>query len=878
MDKAPFIKRNWPSTRSDGVQLRLLAYSAAALLAGYSAVTLAPAVRAHTWAVNYSMKQWIGYLVWLAVFGILHIQTQKVLPERDPYLLPIAGILTGMGGLTIWRISPTFGLRQTIWLAVCGALGYLLFKVPNYLSWLRKYKYIWLAIALIMTALTFWVGVFPSGSGPRLWLQFFGVYFQPSEPLKFLLVAYLAAYFADKSPVITGTTVFLVPTFFMTAFSLALLIAQKDLGTTLILIGIYAVMLYLATGRKRTIGISLAAVILAGFIGYFIFDVVRLRVAAWINPWLDPTGRSYQIVQSLIAIASGGIFGTGPGLGSPSLVPIAHSDFIFTSLIEEGGLLFACVLLLVLGLLATRGLRAAICATNRYERYLAAGITLLLIGQSLLIIGGNIRLLPLTGVTLPFVSYGGSSLMVSMICLFMLLSISHHPDEDPAVVADPTPYRNVLAGIFCILVVCALLTGWWTVIRRDNLVERSDNPRRSIQDRYVLRGSILDRSGQPIIHSEGIPGSLTRITDYPPLAPIVGYTDPVYGQSSLESSYDLYLRGMKGYPFFVVLLNQLLTNQPPRGLNVRTTLNLETQKDVDAALGDRNGAAVVVDANSGEILAMASHPGFDPAELSNQWSNLISDPDKPLLNRAAAGLYPPGQAIGAFLLAGSQSYPSIGDSINGYAQSLTNADCALSLPDLPAVPELIQSGCREISSYIGQKMGEQAVYNLIQSLGFFSTPDLPIVTAEVSQPAHLTDLASAVAGQGELQVSPLQMALAAATLSNHGLQPQAKLVNAVKTPEGDWRVLSQTSSSIRAFPSSNAESTAEQLALPGMQAWGIVGTAQSGTDSTATWFIGGSLPQWTGTPFSFSFLLEADDPIGAYEAGLQIIQSLENIK
>jgi cell division protein FtsW (lipid II flippase) len=852
--------------------------TAGALLFGYLAVTLAPAVRTHSWNVTYNFIPWLGYVVWLVVYGVLHDRTRKYLPERDPYLLPVVAFLTGIGILAIWRISPAFGLRQTIWLAVCGAVGFFLLSIPRFPALLRKYKYVWLVIAFLITALTFIIGVFPSGNGPRLWLDFFGIYFQPSEPLKLLLITYLAAYMSEKSPVTSGYAAFIMPTAVMTGIALMLLIAQKDLGTTLILIGIYAVMLYLSTGRKRSILISMAVVALAGVIGYFTFDVVRLRITAWLNPWTDPTGRSYQIVQSLIAIASGGLTGAGPGLGSPSLVPIAHSDFIFTSITEEGGLFIACVLLLILGLLATRGLRAAIDAHTRYERYLAAGITVFLIGQALLIIGGNIRLLPLTGVTLPFVSYGGSSLTVSMIALFILITISHHPDEEPAPLADSSPYHYLLGGIFVLLMASALITGWWTVVRRDNLVSRSDNPRRTISDRYVLRGAILDRNGKPIIHSEGTSGSLKRITDYSPLAPVIGYTDSVYGQSSLESSYDSYLRGISGYPFTTVLWNELLTNQPPAGLDIRTTIDLGLQESVDSALGGMNGAAVVVNAGTGDILSMASHPGFDPSLLNEQWYQLVSSADKPLLNRAAAGLYPPGRAVAPFLLAATQSTSFTPETYDSYIHTMQDTSCALTLPSNYTVPDMVRSGCATISTYLGELLGTKTIYNLYQSAGFFTAPSLPILTADVTQPGSLADLSAASVGQGELQVSPLQMALASAAISNSGERPQAKLVTAVKSSDDGWQVVTTPVSSIRVISAASAQAVADQLTLTGMQAWGSVGTSQSGENSTVTWFIGGSLSQWTGTPFSVAVLIEEDNPKAAYAAGVEIIKAIENIK
>jgi cell division protein FtsW (lipid II flippase) len=181
-------------------------------------------------------------------------------------------------------------------------------------------------------------------------------------------------------------------------------------------VALYTVIIYLATGRRRTILISAVILIFMGFAGYYLVDIIRLRLDSWLNPWNDPIGDSYQIIQSILAIANGGPEGRGPGLGSPAL-PVAISDFIFAAIAEETGLIGTVGLISLFGIILIRGLRIAICAPDMFRRLLAAGVTAYFGIQSLLIIGGNLRLLPLTGVTLPFLSYGGSSLPArSLVC------------------------------------------------------------------------------------------------------------------------------------------------------------------------------------------------------------------------------------------------------------------------------------------------------------------------------------------------------------------------------------------------------------------------------------------------------------------------------
>ncbi len=402
-------------------------------------LTLAPAARARNWGVDYRWNHWLGYLVWLILVIITNRQTNRHLPDRDPYLLPVAVILSGWGLMTIWRLYPDFGLRQTIWFTIAIVVFILGLRFSTQLVLLRKYKYVLLTGGLILTALTLLFGTTPAGgAGPRLWLGCCGVYFQPSEPLKLLLIIYLSAYLADNQPWVRlsanstqdddnnnnreGITnpanrasylPLLAPILFMTSMAILLLLVQRDLGTATIFVFLFAVITYLATERKLILILSVFLLAVAGIASYFLFDVVQLRIDAWLNPWLDPSGRSYQIVQSLLAMANGGVGGRGPGMGNPTLVPISHSDFIFSAIVEESGLVGAIALIGLLMLLTASGIRIALRAPDNFRRYLAAGLTAYLVGQSLLIIGGNIRLLPLTGVTLPFVSYGGSSLLTA---------------------------------------------------------------------------------------------------------------------------------------------------------------------------------------------------------------------------------------------------------------------------------------------------------------------------------------------------------------------------------------------------------------------------------------------------------------------------------
>jgi cell division protein FtsW (lipid II flippase) len=842
-------------------------------------LTLAPAVRYQNWNAPYRWQHWIGFIVWLGLFSFTHRQSCRLIPDRDPFLLPLGAVLSGWGLLTIWRLSSNFGLRQTIWLAVSLAILNILLRVPNALAYLWRYKYLWLTSGLVLTALTFVFGTYPGGNGPHLWLGCCGVYIQPSEPLKLLLIAYLAAFLADRIPLNFTLWQIVLPTLVLSGLAFVLLLAQRDLGTEILFLAIYVAILYIATNRKRVVLFGTIIFIIAGILGYELISVVHYRVDAWINPWIDPTGQSYQIVQSLISIAAGGLFGRGPGLGSPGVVPVAQSDFIFSAISEETGLMGSIGLVLIMGLMTVRGLQVALRASDLYKRYLATGLTIYLASQSLLIVGGNLGLFPLTGITLPFLSYGGSSLLTSFLSLLLLLLISNQTELDPASLPHPKPYLQLGGALLVGLTVALLVDGWWAVVNNPTILNRNDNPRRVISDIYVKRGSLLDRDGNVLVGVTGAPGNYSIITAYPPLSPITGYTDSIYGQVGLEASLDDYLRGIQGYPTLTVLWNELLYGSPPPGLDVRLSLSLSLQKQADTQLANHSGAIVLLNAASGEILAMASHPYFDANTLEQNWADLVKDSETPLLNRTTLGLYPPGTILAPFYLAESEnaSLPSIPQSGDYVAPvGNTTLDCSLPVGDPFTWNSLIASGCPGAILGLTTHMDDQRILSLMRDLGFFTVPEIPLPSDSATIPNQINSSNLFALGQEGITVNPLQMALAAASLTAEGKRPSPLLAMAVNIPDEGWTVLSQITNPVQVFPADQAMAAVKALAVQAFPGWQAVGTAVSSTDKVITWYIGGTLPSWQGSPIVIALVLEEDNPALAEQIGQSLIKAAQN--
>ncbi len=819
MPLSRYLRQIVPPTNSriDRLQGRLLVTAAGFMLLFATGLTISPAVRSRRWDVGLRWEHWLGIAIWGIVFLIVHRVSVVMLPDRDPFILPIAGLLSGWGLLTIWRLFPFFGLRQTIWFIVALTIFALGIRLPDNLNYLKRYKYLWLTSGLLLTALTLFFGTNPMGYGPQMWLGCCGIYLQPSEILKLLLIIYLSAYFAGfayqqpsnrdpKTPAYSSSAIrhrlypLLLPTLLMTGLALAVLLTQRDLGTATIFIFLYTILLFLASGKKRIVLFSGISLILAGAVGFLLYDVVQLRIEAWINPWLDPSGRSYQIVQSLIAVANGGLIGRGPGIGNPGLVPIPHSDFIFATIAEEGGFLAIIALLSSIAILAVRGIIIAIRAGDIFRRYLAIGLTTYLVGQSIVIIGGNLRLLPLTGVTLPFVSYGGSSLVVSFIAILFLVQISNRSRHAvPADLPNRRPY--LFLGGFLLLGIAALAVtaGWWSFYRAPTLLSRTDNARRTIADRYVNRGSILDSTEQSLALSLGRPGEYTRSYLYPQLSPVVGYTHHAYGQAGIEASMDEYLRGLRALPALQIWWNHLLFGQPPAGLDIRLNIDPNLQKIADKSLAETRGAIVVINAATGEILAMASHPNFDANFLDEQWIELIDDPETPLLNRASQGSYP---------------VESLKDRL---------------FPD---------------------------------GIDMYQLHETPLIRLDTSNPY--------ISEQGENYASPLHMAIIAATHAAGGTRPPAQIVNAVMVPNTGWIMLPPLADAVDLFSLDIAEQRIGLLANSPADFWYLHETIATGAE-TITWYISGTQPSDQDQAYAFAILIEAENT----ELASQIAELLE---
>lgn len=390
----------------------------------------------------------LTFLVFLISFGGFHVALRGFAPDASPLLLPPVAILAAIGFMEVYRLAPERAGLQRWWLLIgAGASVALLATLSRIgLNTLRRYRNIMLLGAVLLLLLPNLPSSGPlpirglTQNGSRLWvvldLRFTELHFQPAEIAKLLFVVFLAGYLADRQAALTGAhrrlgpirvpePRQLVPLVVVWAGSLLILIYQRDLGASMLLFVTFAALLYAATGAAGYLVAGAGLALGGGVATWMAFDHVQRRVEAWLRPFEDFADTGYQVAQGLFALGTGSLSGSGPGLGRPDLIPNASTDFIFAAVGEELGLAGSVAVLCCFALFLAAGFGVALRSRDRFRSLVAAGLTFVIGLQTFLIIGGVLRVLPLTGITLPFMSYGGSALVGNLLLLALLERASH---------------------------------------------------------------------------------------------------------------------------------------------------------------------------------------------------------------------------------------------------------------------------------------------------------------------------------------------------------------------------------------------------------------------------------------------------------------------
>ena len=816
----------------------------------------------------------LGAGAWLASLAI-----KRRWPRADLMLLPLALAITGLGLAVVMRVQPSFYTRQAI--AVALGLAALTGIAVSDIRALARYRYVSLAGAIALLGFTVFLG--SDINGQRLAVNVLGFQFQPSEPAKLLLALFLAGLLSERQEMVarTGRSFaltradfrYLGPVAVAWALALGLLVVQKDLGAALLFFGLFVAFVGLASGRAIFLFLSLVAFASAVGLASVAFGRVQQRIDLWLDPWQDPKGLGYQLVQGLFALSAGGINGLGLGNGFPRLIPAAHTDLPLAVIGEELGLIGTLGLLALFGVLILRGYRTARRADDDFLGLLAGGLTAVLALQGVVIMGGVLRVLPLTGVTLPFISFGGTSMVTNLALIGLLIAASATADR-PMLATEPSAAREgsvtsryswkrqvswMSAASLAAFGVLGAFLFHWQVLKSREFAAHANNPRLLILEPRLNRGQILTADGQVVAKSVLEGDRYQRV--YPTgalMSGVLGYSSMRHGKTGVEGAGNLDLLGAYTQDSIAAALRRAQTGKP--GDNVRLTIDKRLQLVADKALGSRRGTVVAIDPKTGGILAMVSHPSYAlPQDIDAHWEEIIKDKRQPLLFRATHGVYPPGSTFkvvtSAVALDGGVVNASTPFSCTGAARigQYTWHCFRGHVHGGINFAQALQLSCNVAYGQVGYKLGRDRLVAGAKKMGIGEAAPMEITTSRgLLDPQNVPWRSIPVQlgfGQGPLAVTPLQMALVASAVANDGVLMQPHLIQQYEHPDGKvyrrtkpkvWKraMTAQTARTVQAMMESVvAAGTGVAAQVEGVRIGGKTGTAENPHGTDHAWFI-----------------------------------------
>lgn len=840
-----------------------------------------------------------------AAFAVAHIGVRLFAPGADPALLPIVFALSGIGITFVTRLEPSASMGQIVYLFLGVALMVGTLAVVKNLEVVKRYKYVLGAAGIALLVLPMLIGTEIYGS--KLWIKIGSFQFQPGEFAKVFIVLFLAGYLAENRELlsISNRTVLgvklprlrlLYPLFIVWGVCLLVVAFERDLGSALLFYTIFLIMLYVATGRVSYVLIGLVLLAVGAFGMYQIMGHVQVRVAIWLDPFKDAQNLGFQIVQALYSLADGGLLGVGIGKGlGGDTIPVVASDMIFAAIGEEMGLLGGAAVLLLFMLFAVRGLTTAARAKSDLAAFSAAGLTAAISFQAFTIVGGVTKLIPLTGVTLPFMSQGGSSLLASFVIVALLLRAGDEATGRSTEIANtsteltPVGYRpggsrgshmlrpaldtpesgllgrvalanRLTRTVFLFTALFAVLIGNLTYIQVFKAAEYQDMPSNNhtiTKARYIKRGSIITADGLTLAESIQQEDG-TYVRSYPNgnlAAHAVGYYSQQYGSSGVESSQDKTLTGSKDYSSWQNALNSLAGITEP-GNSVQLTIDSRIQQAAEQALAGRKGAIVVLDPRTGAVLAWASAPAYDNTDIAAamEAANASGGADTSMFDRATQALYSPGSTFKTVTLSSalengvaalSSTYSSPGRmeiggadvvSVNEQGHGTITLDRAFAVSS------------NTVFGQVAEQLGADRLVATAQAFGYGQNLGIDFSTAAsiMPDPADMSTWELAWAGAGQPvgqghtpgpQTTVMQNAVIAAAIANNGIAMNPYVVGQILAPDGTVIKTTRERSLGQAVSSGTAEQVKEAM-LDVVQngsgsAAGIAGVKVAGKTGTA---------------------------------------------
>ena len=858
---------------------------------------------------------WNSLGVPLGIFGafvVAHIAVRRFAPEADPAILPIGFALAGIGITFVTRLAPDLAARQVVWLYAGIVLMVAVLILLRNLDKIANYKYTLMIAGVVLLLSPMIPGLGQEIYGSRIWLSLGPFSFQPGEIAKILIVLFLAGYLSANremlsvftwgiGPVRLPAPATLAPLLFMWVIALLIVVFEKDLGSALVFFLVFLVMLYVATGKKFYLAVGLGLAALAAVVLYGAFDHVQTRVQTWLDPFADAQGGGYQLVQTIYSLADGGLFGVGLGNGLAESIPVVESDFIFAAIAEELGLMGAAGILLLFLSFAIRGMVTAARAKSDVSSLIATGLTAIIIVQAFIIVGGVTRLIPLTGLTLPFISQGGSSLLASFVIVGFLLRCGDEGTghEREMVSATASLHANSVLGrislgkrltgtMILYSIMFALLVANLTyvmVIKAEEYRSMPGNNHTIARQADSERGTISTSDGVVLARSvQGEDGSYYR--EYPAgdlASHVVGYYSTQYGTSGIEAFANETLEGEKDFATWADVIDSMAGIEHA-GNDVTLTLNSSVQQAAQNALAGHTGACVVMNAETGAVLGMASSPTYDAADFAEVLAGSADSSE--LFNRATQALYAPGSTFKIVSLATAlENNVANEDTVFDSPGEIEIGNAMVSNINKKDYGEITLARATELSSntvfgQLGVEMGAQMLVAGAEDFGFNQLIDfeLPFSTSLMPDPSEMTEWETAWAAAGEPvgehespagpQASVLEMALVGCAIANEGAIMQPYLIEGVYNSLGERSFTASSSKIMQAVSAETAKrvlrvlegvvesGTGTAAQISGVSVAGKTGTAERTTGDDDSWFVGISPSDSDGEKVVVALVLE----------------------
>lgn len=732
----------------------------------------------------------------IALYRVFYPKANRLIVNNMCMLLTISFII-------LTRLSFDRSMKQfaivAVSIVITMAIPYLMKRIKVFCL----FPWIYGAIGLCALSVVMVLGKVTNGS--KIAFSIGGFSFQPSEFVKILFVVSIAGLLSKSTE--------LKQIIFVTLLAGAhviVLVLSKDLGSALIFFVVYVLMLYIASERWIYLLAGGISAIAASIVGYLLFPHVRIRVQAWKDPWSTIEAAGYQITQSLFAIGTGGFFGMGLEQGAPNKIPVVESDFIFSAISEEMGGIFAACLILICVSCFIMFMNISIRLQDKFYKLIAIGLGIEYGFQVFLTIGGVIKFIPLTGVTLPLVSYGGTSVLTTLIMFAMIqglyiierkIPINEQKKEQLSdkndkirIRINPEGRRQIAKATYLFVGLFIAMLGYFMYyvgFKGPSQINSSYNTRQEIMAQKVVRGKIFSRNrevlAETIVHEDG---SETRNYPYGNIfAQAVGFS--TQGKTGIESLANFSLLTSNAY--VGERIQNTIAAQKNIGDNVITTLDINLQNAACEALSVYRGAIIAMDPKTGEILAMISKPDFDPNQVQEQWESINTDEESgPLLNRATQGLYPGGSTFKIVtLLEYLKEHPKDFDAyqydcVGKFSMEDQTINCYHGISHghvdlLESFAKSCNSSFANISVGLNiksfQKTCDKLLFNQELPVSFhYKESYVPINAA-----SPIDEVMQTAIGQGKTQITPLHMAMITSAIANDGILMEPYLLKQVES-------------------------------------------------------------------------------------------------